>query len=512
MHRTTPQGQRPAGTAMIIALVFALLIAGIAIPTLTQAVKTQQAASSGIIATRLLLVAESGLGYAYSELEKDALYAAKDQAAFTWNPGTRSYEWISAQRIAIAGEPLDSAETNPAQVGQTFHLAIQYINNGSGPVEFASRYSPSERFDKIKVTARASGGGTTREVVAWYAFRFGFRGAIVSDNVPDDSASDFRGSPKSYAKQGHIVFDGKGTTGEHVVFGDLHSNGEVVYFEDKEKVPLTATNANDFFLSYNGVIHANLGGSIKQIPDFTDTSSQRQLFDFDRFEAAAARGAGAIYNGLDEFRAALEMSRDTDQPLEGIIYVKVDPGVEGNSPKIKGLPINVTGTLVFDFADGTDIGYKVVLDKDVPVHINAADLTDVDFTDPFSYSSGYPGTYVDESKQPFNVDITDEGFDNFTRFDDLPAVMFNNGIVDLHGELNICGVVYGPAFIEIENKGGNVMYINGALFGGGGVYMQAGKKGEGVIAIKHDANTTDDLALVNNIATSFERIGYSITR
>jgi len=50
------------------------------------------------------------------------------------------------------------------------------------------------------------------------------------------------------------------------------------------------------------------------------------------------------------------------------------------------------------------------------------------------------------------------------------------------------------------------------LFGGGGVYLQAHGSGDGVIAIHHDPNTTDRLALFDNTAALLERIGYTIVR
>jgi len=474
-----------------------LLIAGVTIPTLLQAVRTQLATNSGITGTRLLLAAESALDYNFSELEKNAVYAVRNEIDFVWNPSDRSYEWSSPRPLQLVGDAFS----------QSFHLKLQYIGD-AGPVEFDDRQNPMQSFDRIKVTATASAAHRTRQVVAWYAFRFGFHGAIVSDNVPTTSG----GNPKTMAKKGHIVFDGSGNIGEHIVFGDLHSNGEIVYFEKNSPTPLTTENASSQLQAFEGEIKANLGGTDQQIPDFTDASSQKQLFDFARFEAAAVRGAGAIYNGLDEFEQALRNSQDSGEPLEGIIVVKIDPGIEGNSPKISGVPIRVTGTLLFDFADGTSGDYKVVIDRDVSVRINAADLSDVDFTDKSTYTSGYPGKYLDATKQPQKVDISFDGFENFRQDDDLPAVMFNNGIVDFHGEVNVCGLVYGPAFIEIENKNANVMYINGALFGGGGVYLQAHGSGDGVIAIHHDPNTTDRLALFDNTAALLERIGYTIVR
>ena len=71
--------------------------------------------------------------------------------------------------------------------------------------------------------------------------------------------------------------------------------------------------------------------------------------------------------------------------------------------------------------------------------------------------------------------------------------MFNNAIVDIHGGANISGLVYGPSFIEIENKEGSLQYFNGAILGGGGVLLQ-GDSGSGDIIVKFDASTINRLA------------------
>ena len=83
----------------------------------------------------------------------------------------------------------------------------------------------------------------------------------------------------------------------------------------------------------------------------------------------------------------------------------------------------------------------------------------------------------------------------FTMQDDLPALMYNGGIADLHKQVNISGVIYSPVFAEIENKGnkdGGTQYINGAVIGGGGILVQ--NKGKGKTIIKYNPNTLDRLA------------------
>ncbi len=47
---------------------------------------------------------------------------------------------------------------------------------------------------------------------------------------------------------------------------------------------------------------------------------------------------------------------------------------------------------------------------------------------------------------------------------DYPALMFNQSVIDIHGTANVCGVVFGPASGEIENKGETASGDNGLLY------------------------------------------------
>ncbi len=127
------------------------------------------------------------------------------------------------------------------------------------------------------------------------------------------------------------------------------------------------------------------------------------------------------------------------------------------------------------------------------------------------FPSGYPADYEDENKIPSEVDISPE-YENFVVDDDMPAVMFNNGVVDIHGAANVCGVVYGPSFIEIENKQANLQYFNGAIYGGGGVYLQGSNKDDGIQVIRYDPETVDRLALQEGVGVSISRIGFAILK
>jgi hypothetical protein len=86
--------------------------------------------------------------------------------------------------------------------------------------------------------------------------------------------------------------------------------------------------------------------------------------------------------------------------------------------------------------------------------------------------------------------------------------MFDNGVVDTHHETNICGVVYGPSFIEIENKSNQRMYFNGAVFSGAGIYLE-GTAGHPQV-FRYDPNTIDQLAVRAGIGTGLVATGFTI--
>ena len=119
--------------------------------------------------------------------------------------------------------------------------------------------------------------------------------------------------------------------------------------------------------------------------------------------------------------------------------------------------------------------------------------------DPTTYPSGYPAVYSDPSKNPVNVNIASKGFTNFASDEDLPAVMYSIGTVDMHGPVNISGVVYTPSYSEIEdrpNEGFKVanqtQYIKGSVIVGMGIYFENTQVSTSIIS--YDAKTLDSLA------------------
>ena len=159
--------------------------------------------------------------------------------------------------------------------------------------------------------------------------------------------------------------------------------------------------------------------------------------------------------------------------------------------------IDIRGTLVLLFKPDVDPDSKIKFDAPLRINpITPEQWHDLDPDDPDTFVSGYSGMRPDV----FDASQTAKDSDGnaitpFTMQDDLPALMYNGGIADLHKQVNISGVIYSPVFAEIENKGnkdGGTQYINGAVIGGGGILVQ--NKGKGKTIIKYNPNTLDRLA------------------
>ncbi len=231
-------------------------------------------------------------------------------------------------------------------------------------------------------------------------------------------------------------------------------------------------------------------GTSSQIPDYTSPGSLYQLFDFNRFIAVADL-TGNHYTNASAFVTAAAGGA----VLEGIIVIDLPKSGPLPTLSLATFPsgINVRGTLLFNFT-----GAWLPLDKIVntaTMNINAANLGGLVPGNPTTYPSGFPPTYSNSAKNPINVDITSKGFENFTAADNLPALMYNNAILDIHGNANICGVVYSSSFMEIENKqDGQTQYFNGALIGGGGIYVENGRAANSIVTYNPKA--------VGNLATA----------
>ena len=500
-HRKDNRHER--GNVLVAAL-FVVIVLGASITSMFRTtVSSQRATLQNSLETKLLYVAESGINFHAVSLSVDPLVVAKDTAGFTENKTTSEYDGV-VETVTTAND-----------ITRQFQVRVQYLN-GTTPVLFADRAKPTEEWTTLKMTSRASVGASTREVVSWYRFELGeaFASAIISDSI---STGSIGLSGKSQAKTGDIILEAKGRPGQHYVFGGARANGGIRYYENgSETATLTTANASTYIGGWEGDVEQGLAGTSNEIPDFTSLGGTDQLFDFDRFKAAAAAGSGQIYNTLADFAAACNAANAAGTPLEGITVINIDSAAEGSNPKLvasgTGIPvpdgINCKGTLVFSFSNGTSSSYKVFLK--IPLKINAADLSSWDPAVESTYTTGYPPVYSVPLKAPSAAVITPT-YENFKADDGLPALMFDNGVVDIHGDTNVCGVVYGPSFIEIENKSGLTQYFNGSIIGGGGIYLE-GHSSSGVQAFRFDPVALKNLQTFENKGKGLVRIGFSVVK
>jgi hypothetical protein len=233
------------------------------------------------------------------------------------------------------------------------------------------------------------------------------------------------------------------------------------------------------------------------------------LFDIGRFIAVADLtpestnlnpNANNHFTNVLTFINALKKATNMASALEGVIVVDVDyndknQGNLTSSTLPKG--INIKGTLLMNF---TGTGWDPTTEKIIvtaDLNINPADLSHLVVNNPATYPTGYPPTFTDNTKNPTNINITSRGYTNFMAGEDLPAEIYTIGVLDMHGNANISGVLYTPSYMEIENKGGGTQYIKGSLINGNGIYYENANGGTSIISF--DASTLDGLATLGGV-------------
>jgi hypothetical protein len=253
-----------------------------------------------------------------------------------------------------------------------------------------------------------------------------------------------------------------------------------------------------------GSISMTNANTASEIPNFTGLGTDA-LFDFNRF-IAVANGTTNLLNvgpknnhftNVLSFSTALAAA--PNHTIEGVVVVDIKK-VDGNwskagDPTLFPNGINVHGTLFYNFGPEFGILDKFVVTADL--NVNAVDLSSMVATNPATYPNGYPVKYVDQSKNPTNINIVPQGFYNVSAAEDLPALMYNIGEVDIHGNVNISGVCYTPSYMEIENKkAGQTQYFKGSLIMGNGVYYENNDQATSIISFNKVA--IDNLATLNN--------------
>jgi hypothetical protein len=346
-----------------------------------------------------------------------------------------------------------------------------------------------------KIVARATTGKVTQQATVNVEITWGFPAAIISVS-PGTTSKDV---DKSAAQGGNVVMAGN-ASGRTIVDGGL---GKAVLANGRLNVGAAAT------LPMAAVSTTNYN-TANEIPDYTTQGTADTLFEFNRFIAVADLTTNALnptrnnhFTNLATFiSAANAAALSPAKALEGVVVVdikKSDKEFDSLDPSNLPHGINVKGTLFFKFEAAFDPMDKII--NTAAMNINPANLTSLVATNPATYPSGYPPVYYDNSKNPTNINITSKGFANFTAEEDLPAVLYSIGTLDIHGNANICGVMYTPSFMEIENKqDGQVQYIKGSLIMGQGIYYENNSKATSIISF--DPNALDSLATQGNAGKS----------
>jgi hypothetical protein len=357
-----------------------------------------------------------------------------------------------------------------------------------------------------KITASAQVGPVTQTATASTKITWSYPAAIVSVNAGTRTS----GVSKSTAQDGNVVINGD-KSGPIVVDGGqsglaVMANGSVVYDTNYANPPKSAYSSTNW-------------GTANQIPDYTSQGTSNSLFDIGRFIAVADltpngyntnKGNNHFTNVLSFINAA--KTHSSTNPMEGVIVVDVstsDPNLSNITDKNIPNGINIHGTWLMNF---TGTGWDPTTEKIIvtaDININAADLSHVVATNPATYTTGYPPVYNDPTKNPTNININAstnlainaKGYANFTAADDLPAEIYTIGVLDMHGNANICGVLYTPSYMEIENKvSGNTQYIRGSLIMGNGIYYENTSGGTSIISF--DGGAVDALTTLGGAGKS----------
>jgi hypothetical protein len=259
-----------------------------------------------------------------------------------------------------------------------------------------------------------------------------------------------------------------------------------------------------------GSISATNRNSANEIADIT-AQGTNALFDFGLF-IAAANATTNIYNlkthnnhFTNVLSFATAMSNSPNHTVEGVVVVDIRKSDSdynnAGDPKLFPYGINVHGTLFYNFGPEFGITDKFVVTADL--NVNAANLSTMVATNPATYPSGYPPVYTDNSKNPTNTFVTSTGSQTnfFKAGDDLPALMYNIGEVDIHGNANVSGVCYTPSYMEIENKqDGQTQYFKGSLIMGNGIYYENNDRSTSIISFNNAA--IDSLTTLGNMGKS----------
>jgi hypothetical protein len=328
----------------------------------------------------------------------------------------------------------------------------------------------------------------------------------VNDGVTDTADT------KADGLEGNVAINGTGGAGTMVVSGA--NAGMAVMANGMVNLSAGATIPP-------GSISQTNGNTVNAIPDYTAQGTANSLFDFNQFVAIANNTTNVSYstNGTDHFSnlQAFINAANTLGPsnaMEGMVVVDItptDPAINSLTPtglRRAGGAINVRGTLFFNFvgAGWSTSDNRIAISAGL--NINAANLSGVVPADPSTYTTGFPPVYSNPTLNPTNANVAalSPAYPDILPGQTLPALVYSSGIIDLHGPVNISGVVYTPNYMEVEEmSSGQSQYIRGSVIVGGGIYVEnVAPAPASNTTISYDPNTLANLATINNIGQEVE--------
>ena len=467
--RLRARAGREDGSALVYLIFASLIIIGISsvMAYLTSNMAISRHRAEMVVA---LHYAEGGVAAACYDLEK----------AYLGSDGTAS-NLVSR----LCSNSPTAYLTNTTLTSSSQYVCQRSITNlfASQPVTVQLWITNSGFASKVQIASTANYGSSSQTVRPNASFKVTLGAAIISDSPGSSDTS----ANKGIAQKGNVCLNGDNSYntppdsyGPTTIDGGILANG--------------AVNAH---AAQTGVIAQHLQGTSDQVPDYTNPGSTNQLFDFNRFIVASTVSSNH-FTTVKKFIDAVK-TNTVANPREGIVVVDIATG-DGDRTKITSgtFPngINIRGTLFFNFLSGWKSTDKIT--TTATYNINQADLTGLNIYDPTTFTSGYPPAYSSPSKRPCVINTIPYGYPKFDCSDDLPALMYNNAVLDIHGGCNISGVIYSPSFVEIENHGTR-QYIKGTIITGGGIFIDNNGNAAGNV-VSYDPNAIDFLATAGTLA------------
>lgn len=88
-------------------------------------------------------------------------------------------------------------------------------------------------------------------------------------------------------------------------------------------------------------------------------------------------------------------------------------------------------------------------------------------------------------------------------FEDIPALIYTGGLVDMHSHVNVSGLTYIPQSIELEQKTPDAMqYFSGAVMVRDGFYFEGDPSGTSTTYFANDPSTYSKIRLSNTSAAA----------